>query len=333
MRRTWCHVNQRRETTENRLVVSKASAATARGSPSGQSPLITAKYDPPHSKTCQFSDYCEPNRDIFGNIIIDVVPRFEDFTASRLQTFVSRILSKRGYWFRVYNNPPEHSDVLARRYSADYNVAEPAWGELSKQELGLCLPRFTGLEIIYNHEACYTMGKVVSAVQDADSGSVRVLVRPYECENGHRLATWMAFRTLEGMSLQHARFDTQIQLRELTVCMLGARPNTWLEHEVEFPDGTPSVDGATRPYSHPRFVIARASEAPSYGASGGLVHEAGSAKAEDHMWTETKSLEDATGALSIAASNPPTALSFPVRPPPPVSSILFSFFSVYVFLE
>jgi hypothetical protein len=184
------------------------------------------------------------------------------------------------YWMRIYDTPPEHTALQNNRTASGNNHLQLGcdkpkditkvtgkclewWQALSATELTLLLPFMAGgLPVISHHDdntnqpadAMYTrnvMGRVVAAAQHAD-GSVDVCIRPCNTVEGVWLCGLIESGCFQGISLHHIRNERTIQLREVSVCIQGRRPSTWLMAVIRLSDMKP-MPNASVPYFHPTF--------------------------------------------------------------------------------
>jgi hypothetical protein len=79
-----------------------------------------------------------------------------------------------------------------------------------------------------------------------------VLIKPHAAPEGELLAALLEFDIMRGASIQHIRDERYAQIREVSVCLMGKRPNTWLTAIVE--DNTVLKEGP-RVYKHEPFHI------------------------------------------------------------------------------
>lgn len=210
-----------------------------------------------------------------GRNIIHSPPRRDMSTRDRYDYEVVATTTH-AYWFTIYENPWSHDTLdMYRASSAQYNEHDQFLiaAALSSEELSVLREHLVGLEIIRHHRAEMTLGVVVQAEQDSKTGSIYVLVRPYHDEHGCRLVRLLEFGGMKGCSLAHARLDNIVQLHEISVCSVGARPGTWLWNTVELIDPGP-IGWNSRYYCPPVYRVHKSSA----GGSGHTAYQGRGAK-------------------------------------------------------
>jgi hypothetical protein len=194
--------------------------------------------------------------------------------------YLKSAVAHHAYWMRIYDTPPDHAALQKHRIAPENNhlhlgCDEPKdiskvsgkclewWQALSATELTQLLPFMAGgLPVISHHDdntnqsadAICTrniMGQVVAAAQHAD-GSVDVCIRPCNTVEGVWLCGLIESGCFQGISLHHIRNERTIQLREVSVCIQGKRPSTWLMAVVRLTDVKPMATTSV-PYFHPTF--------------------------------------------------------------------------------
>jgi hypothetical protein len=194
--------------------------------------------------------------------------------------YLRSAVAHHAYWMRIYDTPPDHTVLQNNRTASENNNLQLScdkakditkvsgkclewWQALSATELSLLLPFMAGgLPVISHHDdntnqpadAIYTrnvMGRVVAAAQHAD-GSVDVCIRPCNTVEGVWLCGLIESGCFQGISLHHIRNERTIQLREVSVCIQGMRPSTWLMAVIRLSDMKPMPTSSV-PYCHPIF--------------------------------------------------------------------------------
>jgi hypothetical protein len=200
------------------------------------------------------------NTDFAGRAI---VPRRHtaDFSDRELRLYLENSTKHHAYWLCIYKDPPTHEDVMRRRGMGGA-TADQAFMDLSNTELRALLDKFPGTEILIDHKPQRTLGVIIEATQDPVSGTVRVLARPYNSEEGIRMAEMLEFGVMSGVSLQHIRQGDNIQVREVSLCTVGRRPETWHECTIVLSDAEQAhlrehefIQKESRMYQHPEFVV------------------------------------------------------------------------------
>lgn len=183
------------------------------------------------------------DRDPCGHPVVALLDRTDAHALSptQLPEYLTVCAERKGYWFVVYQNPPRHSDLIARMHDPTISEAErdAAQGELSWEMLGKISKQMQGLEILREHEPSTTLGVVTDAYQHPETGTLFALARPFSSAGGRTMCGLIEFG-LRGCSLRHAmctRGDRQyIQVHELSICQKGKRPGTWLYCSVDLSD-------------------------------------------------------------------------------------------------
>jgi hypothetical protein len=195
--------------------------------------------------------------------------------------YLKSAVAHHAYWMRIYDTPPDHTALQNNRIASGHNrMQSPGcdestditkvsgkclewWQALSATELTMLLPFMAGgLPVISHHDdntdqpadATYTrniMGRVVAAAQHTD-GSVDVCIRPCNTVEGVWLCGLIESGCFQGISLHHIRNERTIQLREVSVCIQGKRPSTWLMAVIRLSDMKP-MPTTSIPYFHPTF--------------------------------------------------------------------------------
>jgi hypothetical protein len=173
------------------------------------------------------------------------------------------------YWIRIYGQPLAHTELQRLRAAAATDAEKSdVYGQLSREELAVLYPHMIGLEIIRHHhdndtshtqsnggivlrQGNTTHGIVVGAMQQARDGAVDLLIRPYECLEGRWLVYLLEGKVFNGFSLQHVRIADVVQLREISICVKGLRPQSVLLAIVSLPLSTPALTRTSQVYRHP----------------------------------------------------------------------------------
>ena len=156
---------------------------------------------------------------------------------------VQHLVRTRAYVFRVYDSPLDHEKLQAYRmdYSQSAKLLLEHWQDLSRLELEAAVrPQLPGTAVLCEHRDndpthCQpnpdgtphmTCGIVVHAMMEPTSGSLDVVLRLFDCDEG-----WMACRKIEqglmqDISLHHSRTGYDITTREVSLCFAGKRLGT-----------------------------------------------------------------------------------------------------------
>ena len=193
--------------------------------------------------------------------------------------YIDEATCSHAYWICIYGSPPEH-EVLSRMRvdpSLTLEQREEFCTQLSKEELTILHPHMVGLEVIRHHEGNdlsedapftgtsggrRTHGIVIASRQDPGSGDVELLLRPYQCTHGRWMVSLLEGGVMNGFSLQHVRYGKNVQLREISICVEGKRPNSTLRNIVQLHDA-PALAQKCRLYQHPSFYISTANSEPN----------------------------------------------------------------------
>jgi hypothetical protein len=156
------------------------------------------------------------------------------------------LINSKLYHFLVYPSPLRHTVIHNGRVSPNLTDAERLSyrSELSREELVELLPYFTGLPLLLNHQGNDAndvstfhgnqrepAGLIVAAYWHSE-GLVNV-VRLYDSITGMAAATSIASGNMRCVSLYHVSIGNRIQLREISLCLMGKRPRARLLKVVD----------------------------------------------------------------------------------------------------
>jgi len=159
------------------------------------------------------------------------------------------------YWFCVYKDSLPDNIIERQRNSTDTKTRQMAMSELSQSEL-LCVNSvLIGIEIIQDHTPQETLGYIADTFMDTDTMSLYALMRPYNTAKGRMLCKKIEFGYKHGCSLAHARSGEFIQVHELSLCTLGARPGTRYISTV-LVNTLPRLSFYPRMFQQPLFLVA-----------------------------------------------------------------------------
>jgi hypothetical protein len=206
--------------------------------------------------------------DPLGNEVHDTLDLFTliNMGTNQQRDFITYATKRRAYWMLVYENPRSHADILHDLTDLSVSAVQKdiAIGELSREVLALVADRIVGLEIIREHEPSSTLGVVIAGYQEPVSGSLLALVRPFETGGGRVMSTLLEFGVNRGCSLRHVTglvgqdHVQYVQLHELSICLVGRRPNTWLQCVVDL-GASPPLDYNSRIFEPPVFMYSKTS--------------------------------------------------------------------------
>ena len=195
---------------------------------------------------------------------------------------IRNYVQNRAYWIRIYDKPPVHEELTARRAQRDaaWNALVQSWGgvekaeqdmttdekivleerrqvwkEMSGEELIMCKNLFKGVHWIQNHDhnedkqvgdpaTEMTAGVSVDVRQEED-GTTDILMRPFPGFDGEWLTTHLEGEGLmQGASMGHSRDFGKFNfvIHEFSNCEEGARPNTGLREKVDLSDPAPLAE-------------------------------------------------------------------------------------------
>jgi hypothetical protein len=202
----------------------------------------------------------------------DFMALFNQGGISAVAEYVQQCIQTRAYWLICYASPPDRASLEARRLdsNATREQRREAWKELCFEELSVLTPYFVGVEVIINHtgndpeldpplpQGCVrkTLGLITQSRQDPQTGTVYVLVKPYDGIEGFVLCALLEFNIMRGVSIQHVRARHCAQIREVSVCLQGKRSGTWL-HSIVLDSS--KLDQCARAYTTPSFFVSRCS--------------------------------------------------------------------------
>lgn len=210
-------------------------------------------------------------QDIRGNPVVrtPTVAENRAMQPEEWHHFLTHAITYHRMWYVLYRDPPADHDALEqRRMEGD----EEAILALSRLELSRTVDHMIGLPILHTHAGNdpsedrqlpnghrrLTLGVVTDSYQDPHNGTVYVQLRFFDSPEARVTVAQIETGLLRGISLQHIREGQVLQLREVSVCLLGRHPGSRLQYIVEVPTDEP-LDAQPWVYKHPDFVVSRAS--------------------------------------------------------------------------
>ncbi len=243
--------------------------------------------------------------DPFNNVFVKP-PILGSMTTAETLKYCEASARTQAYWVCIYANPiPDEVMRIKREQSTSRK--DEAWHTLSRSEVAEVAQKAIGLPCIGHHDVDFPqtiLGTITRTHQNKVTGALNVLVQPYANSiEGQTLALYFGLKAIPGVSLHHqlkpfhvgpGPNDMQLsfQLCEISVCMVGKNPDTWVSGVVRLRDRSQVLHGPP-----PRYTCKKFEDEPDDNVLG-----------SQNVWASNSIVTLAAGVKPPSSSNPTSLL-------------------------